>query len=375
MKFTAIKSDLLNAINAVANATAKKNTAIPTLEGIKITVKDKKVTLCGYDLEMAVLSVINEVAIAEEGEIVLAAKTFGNIISKAANEKITIQTDEKGITHIQSGKSKNKIVGLNPAEYPDLPNFEENESLEIDGEELKKVVKETVYACSTDTQKPIFTGSLFEVADKTLTVVAIDGYRMAVRKTPIETDLKTSFVVPAKAQNEIVKSISKEKVKISVGQRHIGFKFGNTTVITRLIEGNFIDYKSTCPKNCNFVIEINRKSFMEAIDRMSVVSEDKITHPTKLEIKDKTLKLAAMSAIGFTEEEIEGAVVTLNPENKDNTLLMGFNNKYLMDAIKNLDCENITIRIASAVTPLTVHRNGEEEKGLNLVVPMRLASN
>ena len=180
MKFTCSRTDLSNAVTNVQRAVAVKS-SIPSLEGILIKAYESNLNLSGYDLEIGITTDL-EVQIDTEGEIVVSAKLFGDIIRKLPEEVVTIETDERMVTYITSGNASYQIVGLSAAEYPDLPKFEETDKIVINGGILKDMIRQTIYAVSDNTSKPIYTGSLFEIKDKIMTIVAIDGYRMAIRK-------------------------------------------------------------------------------------------------------------------------------------------------------------------------------------------------
>lgn len=180
MKFTCSRTDLSNAVTCVQRAVATK-AFTPSLEGILIKAYDSNLNLSGYDLEIGITTDL-EVQIDTEGEIVVSAKLFGDIIRKLPEEVVTIETDERMVTYITSGNASYQIVGLSAAEYPDLPKFEETDKIVINGGILKDMIRQTIYAVSDNTSKPIYTGSLFEIKDKIMTIVAIDGYRMAIRR-------------------------------------------------------------------------------------------------------------------------------------------------------------------------------------------------
>ena len=364
MKFTCSRTDLSNAVTCVQRAVATK-ASTPSLEGILIKAYDSNLNLSGYDLEIGITTDL-EVQIDTEGEIVVSAKLFGDIIRKLPEEVVTIETDERMVTYITSGNASYQIVGLSAAEYPDLPKFEETDKIVINGGILKDMIRQTIYAVSDNTSKPIYTGSLFEIKDKIMTIVAIDGYRMAIRKEQIDSDSENSFVIPRKMQGEVLKLITDNEgdIELLIGQRHVSFKVDNYYVISRLLEGQFIDYNSTIPSGTNTVIKINRKDFINSVDRTLIIGNDKIPSPVKLTVKGTTLKLKCQGSGGKVKDKLE-------IETSGEDVEIGFNNQYLLDALKARKEEEIELIINGSLSPMVL-KPIEVDEFTSIVVPMRL---
>ena len=227
MKISVLRTDLSEAVLNVSRAVSTKS-SIPALEGILIKAYGEKISVSGYDLEIGITTNI-EATVQQQGEIVVSAKLFTEIVRKLPEEVVCIETDDRMITYITSGQAEYQIVGMSSVEYPDLPTFEETDNIEIEGALIRDMIKQTVYAISDNKEKPIYTGSLFEIENKVLKIVAVDGYRMAIKQENVDSDVNTHFVVPGKTQQEVLKLISEdeEKVIISIGQRHIMFKINN----------------------------------------------------------------------------------------------------------------------------------------------------
>ena len=364
MKFTCSRTDLSNAVTCVQRAVATK-ASTPSLEGILIKAYDSNLNLSGYDLEIGITTDL-EVQIDTEGEIVVSAKLFGDIIRKLPEEVVTIETDERMVTYITSGNASYQIVGLSAAEYPDLPKFEETDKIVINGGILKDMIRQTIYAVSDNTSKPIYTGSLFEIKDKIMTIVAIDGYRMAIRKEQIDSDSENSFVIPRKMQGEVLKLITDNEgdIELLIGQRHVSFKVDNYYVISRLLEGQFIDYNYTIPSGTNTVIKINRKDFINSVDRTLIIGNDKIPSPVKLTVKGTTLKLKCQGSGGKVKDKLE-------IETSGEDVEIGFNNQYLLDALKARKEEEIELIINGSLSPMVL-KPIEGDEFTSIVVPMRL---
>ncbi len=366
MKINVMRSDLAEAVTIVSRAVSSKAT-IPALEGILIKAYGSKLNISGYDLEIGINTNI-DASISQQGEIVVSAKYFSEIVRKLPEEVVCIETDDRMITYITSGHAEYQIVGMNSSEYPDLPAFEETEGFEVENDLLKEMIRQTVYAVSDNNSKPIYTGSLFEIENKIFKIVAIDGYRMAIRQEAIDSDINTQFVVPGKTQQEVLKisGSDEEKVYISVGQRNIIFKIGEYSIISRLIEGTFLDYNSTIPKTAKTELTVNTRLLISSVDRMSLLNGDKLQSPIRCNFSGDEIKLSCSSSIGKANDVLS---VPINGEDVE----IGFNNRYLLDALRNVDSDEIKISLNGSLSPMII-RPVSGDSFISLVVPMRLAN-
>lgn len=365
MKFTCSKTDLSNAVTNVQRAVSTK-VSIPALEGILIKAYNGVLNLSGYDLEIGITTDV-EAQIQQEGEIVVSAKLFGDIVRKLPEEIMTVDTDDRMITYITSGNASYQIVGLSASEYPDLPKFEETDKIVIKGGILRDMIRQTIYAVSESTTKPIYTGSYFKVKDKVLTIVAIDGYRMAIRKENIDSDSDNSFVIPKKTQSEVLKLITDDEndVEIIIGQRHTMFKVNSFYVISRLIEGEFIDYNSTIPKGNETQAVVNTREITSAVERMSLLASEKIPSPVRCVFSNNEISLTCKTTMGKANDAIRTNIAGSDVE-------IGFNNRYLLDALKNCDTDEIKIVLNGPLSPMIVEPV-KSDNFLYLVVPMRIS--
>ena len=366
MKINVMRTDLANAVSVVSRAVSSK-ASIPALEGILLKAYGSKLTISGYDLEIGINTTV-DASVSEQGEIVVSAKFFSEIVRKLPEEVVCLETDERMITYITSGHAEYQIVGMNSAEYPDLPAFEENEGFEIDAEILKEMIRQTVYAVSDNNAKPIYTGSLFEIENKVFKIVAIDGYRMAIRQENVDSEVNSQFVVPGKTQQEVLRIIGgdDEKVYISVGQRNIMFKIGEYSIISRLIEGTFLDYNSTIPKTGKTEVVVNTRLLINAVDRMSLLNSDKLQSPVRCNFSGEEIHLSCTSAIGKANDVISAPV---NGEEVE----IGFNNRYLLEALRNIDADEVKITLNGGLSPMII-KPLQGDSFISLVVPMRLAN-
>lgn len=365
MKFTCIRSDFSNAVSKVKSATSTKS-SLPVLEGILIKAYNNKLTICGYDLEIGMITEI-DATIQKEGEIVISAARLDEIIRKLPEEIVSFETDERLITYISSGKTDYKIPGISSTDYPEMPSFDELEKITVNAKVLKSMIKQTIYAVSTNFAKPIYTGSLFEFEKNIFRIIAIDGFRMALREENIDSDIESKFVVPGKAQNEIIKLITDEEknVEIIIGQRHINFKVENFSIISRLIEGTFIDYKSTIPKTTQTEFVINTRSFYSSVDRVAVLNE-KIQSPVRCNITSDEIKFSCTTSLGNVKDEIPANVIGQDVE-------IGFNSSYMLDALRNTDTDEVKFILNGGLSPIII-KPVKSDSFTFLVVPMRLSA-
>lgn len=211
MKISCLRTDLANAVSNVSRAVSSK-AAIPALEGVLIKAYDNSLNISGYNLEIGITTDI-DVTIQEEGEIVVSAKLFLDIVRKLPEEIVMIETDERMVTYITCGNVDYQIVGMSSIEYPDLPTFEQTDMITVNAKTLREMIRQTVYAVSDNNAKPIYTGSLFEIEDGLFRIVAIDGYRMAIRSENVDSESKNKFVVPGKTQLEVLKLLGDDRAK------------------------------------------------------------------------------------------------------------------------------------------------------------------
>ena len=260
MKFSCQQKDLAAAVTNVQRAVSTK-TNLPALEGIFIKAEDKGITLCGYDLEIGITTFI-ECSVQEKGSIIAGAKLLGDIVRRLPANNVNVSTDERDIIYISSGFADYQIVGISSEEYPELPVIEEMESFSVKGGILKNMIKQTIFAISDDMTKPVYTGSLFELKNNVFKIVSIDGFRVAIRQEAVSCGISSKFIIPGKTLGEILKLVSDEEKEafITLGKRHAVFKIENYSIITRLIEGNFLDYNSAVMPGAKTELRVNTRN-------------------------------------------------------------------------------------------------------------------
>ncbi|MDO4830093.1 MAG: DNA polymerase III subunit beta [Clostridia bacterium] len=366
MKFSCFRTDIVNAISNVSRAVSSK-ASIPALEGVLIKGYGEKLNISGYDLEIGMTTDI-DATIQEEGEFVIKAKLILDIVRKMPEEIITVETDDKMVVNVKSGSADFNIIGMSSVEYPDLPTFEQTDGITLQSKILRDMIRQTVYAVSDNTSKPIYTGSLFEIENGIFRIVAIDGYRMAVRSENVDSQSKNSFVVPGKTQLEVLKLLTDddENVDIIIGQRHIAFQINSYRVISRLIEGTFIDYKTTIPNDTKTELIISTRSLIDSVERMALLNNDRIQSPVRCRFADDEIKLSCASAVGRANDEISVQIIGEDVE-------IGFNNRYMLEALKNTDTDEIRMILNGPIAPIII-KPVKGDSFLSIVVPMRLAN-
>ena len=365
MKITCQRQILVEAVLNVQKAVSTKS-CLTALEGILIRTKEMAISLCGYDLELGISTEIPAV-VDQPGQIVINAKILADIIRKAPAETITITTDERLIATITSAPAEFSIVGISAEDYPGLPKLSDAEKMTIDCLTLKGMIRQTLFATSETDVKPINTGTLFEVSENELKLVSVDGYRLAMRKEPVVGEKKMNFVVPGKALSEILKLLpdgEDTKIEISIGRKHIIFYVENYCVVSRLLEGDFLDYKAAIPAEHTSEITVNTKKLIECIDRVSLVVTDRLKSPIRCLFADDSAKVSCITTVGKANDEIP---VTTSGK----PIEIGFNNKYLIDALKNTECDEVKIQINGALSPMKIVPL-EGDSFVFLVLPVRL---
>ncbi len=367
MKFITEKSLLQDAKSDVQKAITGKST-MPVLQGIYISAREGMLTLIGSDIEVSIETKI-EANIIEEGEIVLDSRLFGEIIRKLPNDQVQITEIGNNTIEILCQKSTVQLIHLNAEEYPSLPTVDEDVVLSISQKNLKNMIKSTIFAISQDDTRPILTGVLFEIKDKKLNLVALDGYRVAFRSEDIDCENNKEAVIPGKTLNEISKILndSDNDVQITFTKNHILFNFGNTKVISRLLEGEFIKYSSIIPHEYNLKVTVKRESILSCVERASLMAKDGNTNLVKLDIQGDNMIVTSNSQLGKAREEVN---IILQGEG----LKIAFNSKYLIDVFKIMEEDEIILEFTSSITPCVV-KNKEKDNCTYLLLPVRLLNN
>ena len=360
-------SNLLSKIcQNVQRAVSTKLTKIPALEGLLIKTVDGGVSVTGYDMEMGTQIIVRAV-VEECGEIVLNARHLCDILRMLPDNKVTIECNSKQVCKITSGEAEYSLVVYDASEYPELPTVSADHSVKINKAILKDMIKKTIFAVATNVNDAVHTGIKFEISAKEITLAAVDGFRLAVRREAIDYNGDAvSFVVPAKTLNEIVKlsGDTDGDFEVSVGERHICFTVNGFTVISRLLDGAFIDYRSVIPKTAKTTAKVDVKNLVDCIERTSLIITDKSKSPLKCTISANEVKLSSATAIGTATDRM---AATVNGDGLD----IGFNNRYALDALKACDADEVRLEFNGATAPILI-RPLDGESFVYLVLPVRL---
>ena len=366
MKFSCEKALLQAAISTTSRAVSPKS-SIPALEGILLEA-GSDLRLTGYNLETGIRTIV-PADIREEGTLVLGARLFGEIVRKLPDDIVTFQS-ENYMVNIKCGMSEFNILGTDPEEFPELPTVEYQNSLILPQSRLKAMISQTLFAVSDNESRPIHTGSLFEVDSEGLTIVSVDGYRLALRHESIDKKEGTetfSFVVPGAALSEVEKICSDvdEPASVTQGARHVMFKVGDTMLVSRRLEGEFLAYRQAIPRNNTIHVEGDTRALLSSIDRVSLIISDKLKSPLRCVFDSNLLKISTKTAIGDAYDEC--------PLSGDGGgLEIGFNNKYLMDALKAAPADKVRLELTTGVSPCVILPTEGEENFLYMVLPVRL---
>ena len=368
MKFSCEKVLLQNAIAVASRAVAQKS-SIPALEGLLLHA-DRELTVSGYDMKTGIRTRVSA-DITEGGNIVLNARLFGDIIRRMPDDVVTFTADDKQMVHLSCGDADFDILGLSAADYPDLPEVEDEYSVSIQQKVLRAMIEEVAFAISTNESRPINTGAVFEITAAGLTMVAVESFRLAVRREPLEKieGGAFSFVAPGGALNE-VKGIcgdTEDLAAVTLGKRHILFEVGETELICRRLEGEFLDYKNAIPRKNPITVIADTKALIGSIDRVSVVISDKLKSPVRCIFDHDKVLLSAKTGNGEAKD-----VCRLSGDG--NGLEIGFNNRYLMEALRYAPADTVKIELNTGVSPAIIVPTEGEENFLYMVLPVRLKS-
>lgn len=288
MRFSCSKKELSEALSILQRAVSSKS-SLPVLEGILLKAVSGCINLCSYDLEIGMTTTVSA-TVSEQGEIVLNARIFTDMVKKMPAEKIEISSNEKLLTVIKSGATEFTILGIPASEFPELPSLMEGTKISLSQETLSSMIRQTLFAVATDDSKPVITGSLFEFMKGSIRITSVDGYRLAIRTEKINTENELSFVVPGKTLSEISKMLlpeSEDSVLINVGKRHILFELNGYSIISRLLEGEFLDYRNVLGKQYTTEITVKVRDFIDSVDRTSLIISERLKSPPPLQIRRK----------------------------------------------------------------------------------------
>ena len=363
MKIICDKNTLSDAIQTVSRAVAVKSN-LASIEGILFVAENGTLTLTGYDFEMGIKTTF-ECDVEMEGDVVLNANLLGNIVRKSASDEIAIECDDKMNCKIKCGIAEYNIKGIDSTDYPDFPSPSSDNSIKIDNSLFCEMVDYVIYAVSQDEKRPAHTGVLVKLENRKLTMVALDGYRLAVCEREVDFDGNFSMIVPAKAMNEVRKIVGDTDGKLTIfaNRRYIIFNAKEFIVLSRLLEGEFLDYNKAIPKTFSIKATAKTREFINVIDRVSLIITERLKNPVKLNINDDFISVKCATEIGAVYDEIAADI-------EGGELEIGFNNKYLLDALKASRKEELVFCFTGSLSPCVI-RPKDSDDFTYLVLPVR----
>lgn len=367
MKLICSKANLLHGVNIVSKAVPTR-TSMAILECILIDASTDEIKLTANDMELGIETKI-EGKIVERGIIALDAKIFSEIVRKLPDNDVVIETDVSMKTTITCEKAKFNIIGKSGEDFSYLPEIEKNDSITISQFTLKEVIRQTIFSIADNDNNKIMTGELFEINENELKVVSLDGHRISIRKIELKENYDDKkVIVPGKTLQEISKILpggADSYVDIYFANNHIMFEFENTTVVSRLIEGEFFRIDQMLSSDYETKIKINKRELLNCIDRATLLIKEGDKKPIIMNIEDNNMELKINSFIGSMNEDIE-----ITKEGKD--ILIGFNPKFFIDALRVIDEEEITLYMVNSKAPCFI--KDDEEKYTYLILPVNFNS-
>ena len=357
------KSKLIEGMNIVMKAIPGKTTMM-ILECVVIEVKDNQIKLIANDLQLGIETLIDG-EIKQEGSVAVGAKVFFEIIRKLPSDNVSITVDEEYHMNISCGNAKFNIMAKATDEFPYLPNIVKDKNVNISQFTLKDIIRQTVFSISDNENAKVMTGELFEIHDSELKVVSLDGHRISIRKVKLNQSYDdVSVIIPGKTLIEISKIINggmDDEVSIFFTDKHVLFEFEDTIVLSRLIEGEYYKIDKMLSTDYETKVTVNKREMLECIDRSTLLLKESDKKPVIIDVQDDYMKFAMNSAIGSMDEDIDAS-----KEGKD--ILIGFNPRFLMDALRVIDEDEITMYMINPKAPCFIR--DQEETYIYLILPV-----
>lgn len=367
MKFTCQKSDLCEVLPNVAKATSVK-TPLEALSAIRLRAQGQELELTGYDLELGIRTQIPAV-VTEEGILLADSRLFSEIVRRMPDGILSIETDAQLKVTIQGGGTECQLAGMNADEYPELPDVEQQQGAVIPQNLLKNMIEQTIYAVSLDETKPVFTGELIEIADDMLNIVALDNYRMALRTEPLQGQEAMKFVVPAKALREIQHLLedddkNENPCTIRLDSHHAIFEFHRYFVYTRLLAGEFINYRRSIPQNSKTEIVVGRRELIDSLDRCALLISEKNKTAVRFQFEEGKILVSCQNVVGSVDDQIPC-------EMTGEKMTIGFNNRYLLDAVRAVQSDRVRLFLTASDRAVRV-MEADGDSSIAVVMPVQV---
>ncbi|MGN0999432.1 MAG: DNA polymerase III subunit beta [Faecousia sp.] len=366
MRFTCEKSWLVQGLN-IASRTVAQKSSLSVIEGI-LCRAGADLTLTGYNMETAITYQI-DAEISDTGECILPAKLFSDIVRRLPEGPVTVVVDENYKVSIRAGYASFSISAESAEDYPELPDVNTGRGLGIPQKALKELISGTIFAVSENQGRPIHTGVKFEVTNDSISAIAVDGFRLARRtyhpETP--TNREMSFVVPAAGLKEVEKIVtdSEENAIFTLGPKHILYQIGAATLVCRLLEGEFLDWRKVVPTNCPVKLVAHVGDLASSIERVGLMVSEKYKSPVRCVFSDQILLLRTNTTIGAAEDRC-----SIAGDGKE--LEIGFNVRYLADALRVVPSEEVVLELTNGLSPIVLTPVDDKQDFAYMVLPVRI---
>ena len=366
MRFTCEKSLLVQGLN-IAGRTVAQKSSLSVIEGI-LCKAGHGLHLTGYNMETAITFTV-EAEVADPGECILPAKLFGDIVRRLPEGPVTVVVDDNFKVSIRAGYASFTISAESADDYPDLPDVNSGRAIQIPQNKLKELISGTLFAVSENQGRPIHTGVKFEVSENAITTVAVDGFRLARRTFHPEeaTGRELSFVVPAAGLKEVEKILtdSEDMASFTLGTKHILFQLGNATLVCRLLEGDFLDWKRVVPTNCPIKLVANVSDLASSVERVGLIVSEKYKSPVRCIFSNQVLNMRTATTIGAAEDRC-----AIAGDGKE--LEIGFNVRYLADALRVIPSEEVCMELTNGLSPIVLTPVDDKFDFAYMVLPVRI---
>lgn len=360
------KSSLIKGVGTVIRAVSQKTT-MPILQCILLNAEGDIFSLTGNDLELGVYCTA-EAVVKKEGKVAVNAKIFSEIIRRLPEEEVIIDSDDQDNITIQSGKSKFNIPGQKGADFPLLPEVKSENQMVLPQNEFRQMIQKTIFSIAQeDSGRPVLTGELVDVRDGYLYLVAVDGFRISMQRTEISGDKTFKMTVPGKTLNELNKILSSEEddlMTVTFTGRHILFKMDSTILVSRLLEGEFLNYERNLNMSFTTRAYVNRRELLDSIDRAALISKEGKNSPVRFDIRQDKIIITSNTEAGSAYEEVP---IRLEGEG----MITAFNPKYYMDALRAIDDDTVCILYSSSLSPCII-QGSQTENYKYFILPIRL---
>lgn len=366
MRFTCEKNTLVTGLN-IAGRTVAQKSSLSVIEGI-LCKAGHCLSLTGYNMETAITYEV-EAEVSDPGECILPAKLFGDIIRRLPEGPVTVVVDDAFKVSIRAGYASFTISAESAEDYPELPDVNDGKAIHIPQNRLKELISGTIFAVSENQGRPIHTGVKFEVTDTSITAVAVDGFRLARRTYHPEEEIgrELNFVVPAAGLKEVEKIVmdSDENAAFTLGAKHILFQMGSATLVCRLLEGEFLDWRKVVPTGCPVKLVANVSDLASSVERVGLIVSEKYKSPVRCVFSDQELLMRTNTTIGAAEDRC-----SIAGDGKE--LEIGFNVRYLADALRVIPSEEVTLELTNGLSPIVLTPVDEKFDFAYMVLPVRI---